>query len=233
MALYGAWQRLERKLRESGGQYTADLPSGISDYVLKQPNGEIVAVVEAKRTSVDPALAQAQTEFYVEEIEKMQGFRPFGFMTNGYDIYFWDVGEANKRLVHGFFTPEDLANMRYMRENKSSLLEAPINPLITDRLYQQEAIRRVCEAFEVQKKRKALLVMATGTGKTRTAMSIIDVFMRSNQARKILFVADRDALVKQALDDGFKVFLPDEPCTAFTAIISTPANGFMRRRCKR
>ena len=94
-----AWQRLERKLRESGGTYTADLPSGISDYVLKQANGQIIAVVEAKRTSINPALAQAQTEFYVEEIEKMQGFRPFGFMTNGHDIYFWDVGEANKRLV--------------------------------------------------------------------------------------------------------------------------------------
>ena len=102
--------------------------------------------------------------------------------------------------------------MRYMRENKTSLLEVPINPFITDRLYQQEAIRRVCEAFEVKKRRKALLVMATGTGKTRTAMSICDVFLKSNQARKVLFVADRDALVKQALDDGFKVFLPDEPC---------------------
>ncbi len=71
-----AWHRLEGKLREARQPYEVDLPSGISDYVLKQPNGQIIAVVEAKRTSISPALAEAQTEFYVEEIEKMQGFRP-------------------------------------------------------------------------------------------------------------------------------------------------------------
>ena len=208
-----AWQRLQNKLKEAGQSYTANLPAGISDYTLMQDNGQIIALVEAKRTSINPALAQAQIEFYVEEIEKQQGFRPFAFMTNGHEIYFWDVGEANKRLVHGFFSPDDLARMRYMREHRSPLTKASINPTITDRLYQQEAIRRVCEAFEVEKKRKALIVMATGTGKTRTAMSICDVFLRSNQARKILFVADRDALVQQALDDGFKVHLADEPCS--------------------
>ncbi|MCB9010022.1 MAG: hypothetical protein H6656_22065, partial [Ardenticatenaceae bacterium] len=80
------WQRLNHKLhtlRESGVSYDASLPSGISDYVLKRPNGEVIAVVEAKRTSVDPRLAQVQTEFYVEEIEKRQSFRPFAFMSNG------------------------------------------------------------------------------------------------------------------------------------------------------
>ena len=89
---------------------------------------------------------------------------------------------------------------------------AVINTTITDRLHQQEAIRRVCETFEQQNRRKALLVMATGTGKTRTVMSIIDIFLRTNQARNILFVADRDALVDQAITDGFKKFLPNEPC---------------------
>lgn len=108
-----AWQRLEGKLRESGGNYAINLPSGISDYVLKQANGQIVAVVEAKRTSISPALAEAQTEFYVEEIEKMQGLRPFAFMTNVRDIYFWDVGEDKsdccslKRLKKGHTIEDD------------------------------------------------------------------------------------------------------------------------------
>jgi type I restriction enzyme, R subunit len=210
-----AWRRLERELRalkEAGVPFTAELPRGVSDYVLKRPTGEIIAVVEAKRTSVDPRLAQAQTEFYVTEIAKRQSFPPFAFMTNGREIYFWDVGQANKRLVHGFFTPADLESQLYARQHKKSLLETPINQAITDRLYQQEAIRRVAQAFEVDKKRMALIVMATGTGKTRVAMSIIDLFMRSNQAQRVLFVADRDALVKQALEEGFKTHLPEEPC---------------------
>ncbi len=209
-----AWRRLERtliELKKTGGLGNVELPKGISDYVLYRSNGEIVAIVEAKRTSIDPRSAQAQAEFYVTEIAKKQRFPPFAFMTNGHDIYFWDVGNVNKRLVYGFFSPDDLENMLYLREHKVSLQLTPVNLTITDRIYQQEAIKRVCEAFE-QGKRKALVVMATGTGKTRTAVSIVDIFIRSNQARKILFVADRDELVKQARDDGFKAFLPDEPC---------------------
>ncbi len=209
-----AWKALEaklRRLREAGVAYNAALPAGVSDYVLYRPNGEIIAVVEAKRTSVDPRLAEAQTEFYVTEIAKRQSFRPFAFMTNGYDIYFWDVGRANKRLVYGFFSPTDLDNLLYIQQNQTPLTEAPVNIAITNRAYQQEAIRRVCEVFE-QGKRKALLVMATGTGKTRVAMSLVDVFLRANQARQILFVADRDALVEQAKDEGFQAYIPDEPC---------------------
>ena len=209
-----AWKVLEAKLRrlhDAGVPYDIELPKGVSDYVLYRPNGEIIAVVEAKRTSVDPRLAEAQTHFYVTEIEKQQSFRPFAFMTNGHDTYFWDVGRANKRLVSGFFSPADLDNLLYSRQNQTPLFGAPINMDITDRVYQQEAIRRVCEVFE-QGKRKALVVMATGTGKTRVAMSLVDIFLRTKQARHILFVADRDALVEQAKIEGFKAFVPDEPC---------------------
>ncbi len=209
-----AWAALTReleRLRESGVAYQVELPAGISDYALYRPNGEILAIVEAKRTSIDPRLAQTQAEFYVTQLEKRQSFRPFAFMTNGNDIYFLDSGHANKRLVAGFFSPSDLENLLFIRQNHLPLSQASINLSITDRLYQQEAIRRVCEAFEKRHKRRALLVMATGTGKTRTAMSLIDVFLRTNQARNILFVADRDALVKQAIDDGFKKYLPAEP----------------------
>lgn len=212
-----AWKQLEAKLkrlREAGGAYTVDLPAGISDYALYRPNGEIVAVVEAKRTSIDPRLAaQAQVEFYVTEIEKQQSFRPFAFMTNGRQIHFWDVGQANPREVQGFFSPADLENRLYLRQNKRPLTQATLNPAITDRAYQLQAIRRTAEAFEQQGKRKALLVMATGTGKTRTAMGLVDLFLRTNQARRILFVADRDALVEQALIEGFQAHIPAEPST--------------------
>jgi len=206
-----AWEKVKRIL-EAGGIYDANLPKGVSDYALYRPNGDIIAVVEAKRTSVDPRLAQTQAEFYVTQLEKLQSFRPFAFMTNGNDIYFLDAGNANKRLVSGFFSPRDLENLLFIRQHKLPLSQASINTTITDRLYQQEAIRRVCETFEQQNKRKALLVMATGTGKTRTVMSLVDVFLHGNQARHILFVADRDALVQQAITDDFKKFLPSEPC---------------------
>ncbi len=210
-----AWERLKLQLqaiRNADAIPDVDLPKGISDYALYQPNGEIIAVVEAKKTSIDPRLAQTQAEFYVTEIEKRQSFRPFAFMTNGREIYFLDSGHANKRLVSGFFSPKDLENLLFIRQHKQPLSEAPINTSITDRAYQQEAIRRVCEAFD-QNKRKALLVMATGTGKTRTVMSLIDLFFRTHQALNVLFVADRDPLVTQAINDGFKKHLPDEPHT--------------------
>jgi len=218
-----AWQALQenlQRIRASGGvTYHLETPKGVSDYVLYRPNGEIIGVVEAKRTSTDPRLAQTQAEFYVSEIAKRQSFRPFAFMTNGQSIYFLEdlTGLGNlsglaKREVQGFFSPDDLENQLFIRENRLPFAAVPINPKITDRPYQQEAIRRVCEAFE-QGKRRALIVMATGTGKTRVAMSLIDLMLRADQARRILFVADRDPLVQQALDDGFKKFLPDEPCT--------------------
>lgn len=211
-----AWQILSQKLAQlradGGATYDLKTPKGVSDYALYRPNGEIVAVVEAKRTSTDPRLAQAQAEFYVSEIAKRQSFAPFAFMTNGERIYFLDAGQTVKREVQGFFSPDDLENLLFLRENRLPFAAVPINTAITDRPYQQEAIRRVCEAFD-KGKRRALIVMATGTGKTRVATSLVDVLLRSNQARRILFVADRDPLVQQALTDGFKAFLPDEPCT--------------------
>jgi type I restriction enzyme R subunit len=192
--------------------YDAEPWNGVSDYCLYRENGEVLAVVEAKRTSTDVRLAEAQLTYYVTEIEKHQSFRPFGFLANGLEIHFVDVGVAHKREVFGFFTREDLENLLYIRQNAMPLSSVEINNEIVDRSYQHEAIRRVGEAF-ANGKRKALIVMATGTGKTRTTMGLIDVFMRSNQARRILFVADRDALVEQAKDDGFEKFIPNEPCT--------------------
>jgi len=218
------WQVLRNQIKESGLPLDVKLPAGICDYVLYRENGEVLAVVEAKRTSIDPRLGQAQTRFYVEEIEKRQSFRPFGFMSNGLDTYFYDVGRAAERQVYGFFSRADLENLLYLRQNAAPLTQAPINTAIVDRTYQHEALRRVSEAFE-RGKRRVLLVMATGTGKTRTAMALIDLFMRSNQARRVLFVADRDALTQQALDDGFQAHIPHEPCIRIYSETATTVQG--------
>lgn len=155
-------------------------------------------------------MAEQQVRHYVTEIEKHQSFRPFAFMSNGDRTFFWDVGNENKRQVAGFFSLRDLQNLLYIRQNKIPLQQLSVNLAIANRTYQQEAIGRVSERFD-EGHRRALLVMATGTGKTRTIMALIEVFLRANQARTVLFVADRDALVRQALDDNFKVYLPNEP----------------------
>lgn len=184
---------------------------GITDYSLYLANGEIIALVEAKRQSRSPQTAREQAKLYAERIERNQSFRPFVFLSNGVEIWFWDTEEETPREVAGFFSREDLERMLFIKQHKLALADASINPDISGRLYQQEAIRRVSKAFDVDKKRRALLVMATGTGKTRTSMGLIDLFLKTNQARRVLFLADRDALVDQALTDGIRQHLPDEP----------------------
>jgi type I restriction enzyme R subunit len=184
--------------------------NGFTDYCLYDGSGAVLAVVEAKRTSRDPRGGEEQLRQYVAEIARNQSFAPFGFMTNGLNHFFWEVGLSHPREVANFFTPDDLERLKFIRANRSSLPDTAINNTIVDRAYQHEAIRRVAEAFTAGR-RRALLVMATGTGKARTTMGLIDVFLRSSWALKILFLADRDALVQQALNDGFKTYLPHEP----------------------
>ena len=134
--------------------YDAEPWNGVSDYTLYRENGEVLAVVEAKKTAVDVRLAEAQLTHYVTEIEKHQSFRPFGFLANGLEIQFVDVGHAPKREVFGFFTREDLENLLFIRQNAKPLSSVDIDTTIVDRSYQHEAIRRVGEAF-VNGKRKA------------------------------------------------------------------------------
>src|SRR6266849_1556739 len=189
--------------------YDAEPWNGVTDYCLYDASGNVLAVVEAKRCSRGPREADEQLRHYITEIAKRQPFAPFGFMANGHDIWFWEVGLANPRLVAGFFTPADLERLNFLRQNRQPLEATPINSSIVDRPYQHEAIRRLAEAFATNK-RRAVLVMATGTGKTRVAMALIDVFLRANQAQNVLFLADRDALVDQTLTDGFKAHVPHE-----------------------
>src|SRR2546425_1602031 len=190
--------------------YDSEPWNGVTDYCLYDASGNVLAVVEAKRCSRNAREADEQLRHYVTEIAKKQLFAPFGFMANGHDIWFWEVGLANPRLVAGFFAPADLERLKFLRQNRRPVEATPINSSIVDRSYQHEAIRRLAEAFAANR-RRALLVMATGTGKTRVAMALIDVFLRANQAQNVLFLADRDALVDQTLTDGFKAHLPHEP----------------------
>lgn len=122
--------------------------NGVTDYCLFRENGEVLAVVEAKKVQVDVRLAEAQLTHYVTEIEKRQSFRPFGFLANGLEIHFVDVGYAPRREVFGFFTRADLENLLYLRQNAKPLSSVEIDNNIVDRSYQHEAIRRAGEAFE-------------------------------------------------------------------------------------
>lgn len=190
--------------------YDGSVSEGFTDYCLYRANGEVLAVVEAKRTSRDARVGKQQLLQYLDGIQKKQSSRPFGFMANGEEVFFWDSEVAAVRQVAGFFSLENLERLLFLKQNHKPLNSVEINRTIVERSYQVEAIRRISEAVEVKKKRKALLVMATGTGKTRTTMALIDVFLRTYNAQRILFLADRDPLVEQALTDGFKTFLPNE-----------------------
>jgi len=193
--------------------YDKTIINGFTDYTLYRENGEVLAVIEAKRTNKDPRDGQKQVLNYVSAIENTQSFRPFAFMSNGHDIYFWDSEESAYRHIAGFFSRDALERLLFLKQNKKKISDVVIKETIVNRAYQIEAIRRISETIDNKKKRKALLVMATGTGKTRTIMALIDVFLRANAAQKVLFLADRDSLVEQAMTDGFKNHLPDESRT--------------------
>ena len=181
--------------------------TGRCDYVLFGKDGQPLAVIEAKGTSKDPNVGRKQAVLYADCLERKFGRRPMMFTTNGFETYFWDDRSGPQRKVSGVFSKEDLQKLMNRRDERLNLMNLPIDDKITDRYYQKEAIRAVCGQIE-QGFRKHLLVMATGTGKTRTASSLTDVLSRGKWITNILFLADRTALVKQAKDD-FKNYLPD------------------------
>ncbi|OPZ19572.1 MAG: Type-1 restriction enzyme R protein [Firmicutes bacterium ADurb.BinA205] len=180
---------------------------GFVDYVLFGKDGLPLAVIEAKRSSKDPNIGRKQAVLYADCLECKFGRRPMMFTTNGFETFFWDDMSSPQRRVSGFFTKADLEKLMNRRDTRKKLKTIAIDEKITDRYYQIEAIRAVSEHFE-EGFRKALIVMATGTGKTRTASSLTDVLSRGGYITNILFLADRTALVKQAKDD-FKNYLPD------------------------
>ena len=184
-----------------------DQGKGFVDYVLWGDDGKPLAVVEAKRTKKSAQLGQQQAKLYADCLEKQFGQRPVIFYTNGYEHWLWDDVAYPPREVHGFYKKDELALLIQRRTTRESLETVVVNSSIVDRYYQVRAIRRICEAFEQDRDRKALVVMATGSGKTRTVIALCDVLMRANWAKRILFLADRVALVSQAVK-AFKKELP-------------------------
>ncbi|NFP64260.1 DUF4145 domain-containing protein, partial [Clostridium botulinum] len=181
---------------------------GYADYVLYGDNGKPLAVVEAKKTSKDPKIGREQAKLYADCLEKQYDVRPVIFYTNGLETYIWDdYNGYSERRIYGFFKKDELQLMIYRRTQKKTLRNINIKDEISNRYYQKEAITACCEELE-RRKRKLLLVMATGTGKTRTAISLVDVLTRHNWVKNILFLADRTALVKQA-KKNFSNLLPD------------------------
>jgi type I restriction enzyme R subunit len=181
-----------------------------SDYVLLGRDGKPLAVVEAKKTSKDANLGKEQAKQYCHNIQATRGGElPFCFYTNGHEIHFWDLGHFPPFRVYGFPTRDDLERYAYVRRSRKPLAGELINTRIAGRDYQIRAIRAVMEAIE-NRKRRFLLVMATGTGKTRTCIALVDALMRAGWAERILFLVDRIALRDQTLE-AFKEHLPNEP----------------------
>lgn len=186
------------------GEMPNNAGKGFADYVLFDDFNVPLAVVEAKRYSVDPATGRRQAKLYADFLEKKYNRRPIVFLTNGFDTRIID-NDYNEREISAIYSKKDLE--KQFKLNRKEIKDYKINDLITDRYYQKEAIQRVCEDFS-KKRRKALLVMATGSGKTRTVASLIDVLQQVNWVENILFLTDRTALITQA-KRAFTQYLPN------------------------
>ncbi|CAG1005867.1 Putative DNA repair helicase RadD [Rhizobiaceae bacterium] len=196
---------------------------GYADYVLWDDNGNPLAVIEAKKTAVDPELGRHQAKLYADGLEKMHGHRPVIFYTNGFDIWIWDDAQGfPPRKLFGFYSKDSLQHLaNYQRRERKALNTIGINDGIVNRLYQVEAIKRVSERFSA-KHRKALIVLATGTGKTRVAIALTDLLIRAGWVKRVLFLCDRRELRKQA-KNAFGDFL-SEPIRIITSRVRANAS---------
>ena len=191
-----------------GMPITADNPNGngFVDYVLWDDNGLPLGIIEAKRTSKDIEVGKHQAFLYANCLKAMYGQRPIIFYTNGYETKIWEDNlYSTPRRVYGFYTKDELRWLIQKRKTVKDLRTAKVNTNITNRAYQHLAIKSIAEEFVADRegkicgnKRRALLVMATGSGKTRTSASIVEMLIKNNWAKRVLFLADRNALVRQA-----------------------------------
>ncbi|WP_129135437.1 DEAD/DEAH box helicase family protein [Luteimonas sp. YGD11-2] len=179
---------------------------GFVDYVLWGRDGKPLAVVEAKRSLVDPDVGRQQARLYADCLEKEKGQRPLIFYTNGHRTWLWDDRRAPPREVQGFYTRDELELAIQRRSLQQDLKGLPVNREIAGREYQIRAIRSMAEAL-ASGRRAGLLTMATGTGKTRMSIALVELLMRANWVKRVLFLADRVALVNQAVS-AFKTHLP-------------------------
>ena len=187
--------------------------AGFIDYVLWGADGKPLAVVEAKRTMLSAKEGRQQAICYADCLEKAFGQRPLIYYTNGYEIHFWDDCQYPPRLVQGFLNQDEMQRLINRRTARQALSAVELDTSIAGkgRPYQRQAIESVCQQFDVKKQRKALLVMATGTGKTRTTIALVDVLMRAGLVKNTLFLADRNALVNQAKKEFSKLLPKSSP----------------------
>ena len=203
---------------EVNGMPLSTNPSGIGyvDYVLWGKDGKPLAVVEAKKTMADARKGRHQAELYADCLEQMHAQRPIIFYTNGFETFIWDDTFYTDRETQGFYTQDELQLLVDRRTTRKDPRNFKVNTSIAGRDYQLEAIKRVAENLVVNAtdgklrgaSRDSLLIMATGSGKTRTATAIVDMLTKCNWAKRILFLADRNALVTQA-KNAFREHLPE------------------------
>ena len=191
---------------------------GFVDYVLWGDDGKPLGLVEAKRTKRDARVGQQQARLYADCLEQQFGQRPIIFYSNGYEHWIWDDRNYPPRSVQGFYKKDELERLIQRRTTRTPMGVAEINKDIVERFYQERAIRRIGEAFEKDHERKALVVMATGAGKTRTVIALCDLMMRCNWVKRVLFLADRIALVKQTTN----VFKRHLPSAAAVNVLENP-----------
>ena len=180
---------------------------GFADYVLYGDDGKALAVIEAKRTCVDVAVGRQQAKLYADLLEKKYGSRPVIFLTNGFETRIQD-NQYPERKVAAIYSKRDLEKLFNLQTMRTSLKNIVVNKNIAGRWYQEAAVKAVCQSFDEKNRRKALLVMATGSGKTRTVMALCDVLLKHGWVKNILFLADRTSLVTQA-KRSFTNLMPD------------------------
>ncbi|MBQ9719459.1 MAG: DEAD/DEAH box helicase family protein, partial [Oscillospiraceae bacterium] len=180
---------------------------GFADYVLLGDDGRVLAVIEAKRTCVDVAKGRQQAKLYADLIEQKQGRRPVVFLTNGFETRIVD-NRYPERRVAAIYSKRDLEKLFNLQRTRSGLKNIVVDKKIAGRYYQEAAIKAVCDSFGQKNRRKALLVMATGSGKTRTVIALVKVLMDQGWIKNVLFLADRNSLVTQA-KRSFVNLLPD------------------------
>ncbi len=184
---------------------------GFADYVLYDDTGKPLAVIEAKRTCKDVAIGRQQAKLYADILENKYGRRPVIFLTNGFDTRITDNIYPERKCA-AIYSKRDLEKMFNLQTMRTSLKNVFVDSDIAGRYYQEAAIKAVCDSFDNKKRRKALLVMATGSGKTRTVIALVDVLLQHGWIKDVLFLADRNSLVTQA-KRSFVNLLPDFSAT--------------------
>ncbi|MGN0483964.1 MAG: DEAD/DEAH box helicase family protein [Lachnospiraceae bacterium] len=184
---------------------------GFADYVLYDDSHRPLAVIEAKRTCTDVSKGRQQAKLYADLLEKETGRRPVIFLTNGFETRIID-NQYPERRVAVIYSKRDLEKLFNLQTMRTSLAHISVDKQIAGRYYQEEAIKKVCESFDKKNRRKALLVMATGSGKTRTVIALCKVLLDAGWVKNILFLADRNSLVTQA-KRSFVNLLPDLSCS--------------------